>query len=153
MELMKEPNIAFTNWKPWSTRSRLSDCLDVPPDFDFGGLYLLAHFKDSEDVAHNSMASHLLPEVIYIGMSKRLTGRTQNHEKVARQYKSDATFLDRKCERLYFAHCELGFGWHSWDLSHGNLARVKLAFVQYVERKLIWEYAKKFNRLPSLNLK
>lgn len=151
MHGLKEPVIAFPRWKPWSNRPRLSDCVDIPSDFDFGGLYLFAHFQNSEHSALDNKASHLLAEVIYIGMSKRLTGRTQHHEKIARLYK--ANFEDRRCKSLYFAHCDFGLGWLPHDLTYGNLASAKLAFVQYAERKLIWEYAKQFGRLPSLNIK
>jgi len=145
---MNEPLVAFPQWTPWSKRPRLSDCLDVPDDFDFGGLYLFARFFPGAPAA-NLEASHLSPEVIYIGMSKRLTGRTQNHEKIARSYKTQ--FDDQKCQSLYYAHCDLGPGWSSWDLSHREGASVKRAYLQYAERKLIWEYARKFNRLPLLN--
>lgn len=151
MHILKEPAIAFSGWTPWLRRPRLSDCIDVPLNFDFGGLYLFAHFPNSKHTAVGAEASHLSPEVIYIGMSKRLTGRTQNHEKIARLYKTK--FADPQFEFLYLAHCELGLGWVSWDLTHKSLSSVKLAFIQYAERRLIWEYAKEFNRLPSLNVK
>lgn len=96
-------------------------------------------------------ASHLAPEVVYIGMSQRLIGRTQNHPKIGSLYK--AKFPDPRCEFLYFTHCDFGHGWTSWDLTHRSLSIVKSAFIQYIERKLIWEYAKQFNRLPALNVK
>lgn len=151
MHVLKDPIIVFPRWKPWSQRPRLSDCIDVPLNFDFGGLYLFAYFPNSKHSALDSAASHLLPEVIYIGMSKRLTGRTQHHEKISHLYKTK--FEDPQCKSLYFAHCDFGLGWLSHDLTHGNLASAKLAFVLYAERKLIWEYAKKFRQLPPLNIK
>ena len=151
MHKLEEPIIAFQKWQPWSKRPRLSDCVDVPPDFDLGGLYLFAHFSNTKEPAMNMDASHLLPDVIYIGMSQHLTGRTQSHKKISNLYKTK--FEDPQCEFLYFTHCDFGYGWHSRDLTHGSLARSKLAYVQYAERKLIWEYAREFNRLPSLNLK
>ena len=70
-------------------------------------------------------------------------------EPFTRSYKNK--FGDSQCELLYFTHCDFGLGWGSRDLTHRSLSRVKLAFIQYAERKLIWEYAKKFDRLPLLN--
>lgn len=148
---LKEPNISFPRWKPWSSRPRLSDCFDVPSGFDFAGLYLFAFFPSGEHSSLDEPASHLQSEVIYIGMSKRLIGRTQSHEKITRLYRG--RFQDPQCKFLYFAHCEFGHGWFSGDLSHGEYAAVKMAFVQYAERKLIWEYAERFKRLPVLNKK
>lgn len=125
--------------------------MDVPASFDVGGLYLFAHFPDNGSHPSIAMkASHMMSEVIYIGMSKRLTGRTQSHEKITRLYKTE--FKDMQCERLYFSHCDLGLGWGSWDLTHRDKSSVKLAFIRYAERKLLWEYAREFGRLPSLNM-
>jgi len=126
---MNEPLVSFLHWKPWSQRPRLSDCLDVPDNFDLGGLYLFARFPECPPAA-NLKASHLAPEVIYIGMSTRLTGRTQNHEKVARSYKTKFD-EDQKCQSLYYAHSDFGLGWSSWDLRDREGACAKRAYLQY----------------------
>lgn len=139
--MIKEPNIIFSKWRRWSHRHCLTEDFDVPRDFGILGIYLFASPEPTD-----SIKRHILSNVIYIGMSTHITRRLDKRHKAIRQYQE--IFNDPGEQQLYF--CEWQSPWTNWDIKKESGAE-QLAFVRYIERKLIWEYAKKFHRLPIFN--
>ncbi len=149
--MIKEPKISFASWKPWHSRNTTAthDPFDPPPDFDVSGIYLWAHFKNErQKKVDNNGQLHLNPNVIYIGQSKKVTRRLEGsrHEKI-KEYK--AQFEDDELKHLYFSLCYTE--WTSWDFQKKDLASVRYACLLYLERKLIWEFAKTYSNVPRLN--
>ena len=138
---MDEPIVHFSEWKKWIYRDRLSEEFDVPNDYGLLGVYLLAAPLPSDQELY-----HLAPEVIYIGMSSHVTKRLDKSHKAVRQYRDK--FGDTRIENLYYT--EWLSPWSNWDQNR-NIGQAQLAFIHYIERKLIWEYAKKHHGLPRLN--
>jgi hypothetical protein len=144
--------IKFCPWRHWSLRDTTKPDLpwDPPRNYDHGGVYLLAHFPKMPPSGDEwSDVKHLSDDVIYIGMSTRITGRLEgeNHSNVRKNYR--AKFGDRSLARLYFSNWFSD--WNSDELRRVGIGKAKTAYLHFVERKLIWEYAYKFERLPILN--
>jgi len=138
---MEDPEVCFSKWKKFIQREQLGGGNDVPDDFGLLGVYLLASLLPSDEKPH-----HLAPDVIYIGMSSHVTRRLDRSHHAVRQYKDDSG--DNYLDKLYYSD------WMSqWDNRKPNsdIGRAQLAFIYYIERKLIWEYAKKHQRLPMCN--
>lgn len=138
---MKEPELQFSKWRKWKYRDRLSDEFEVPEYFGLLGIYLLATPLPSLQTP-----SHLEPEVIYIGMSSHVTSRLDKSHKVVCQYRKE--YRDKNAENLFYSE------WLSpWSNLHHNtdIGKSQMAYIYYIERKLIWEYAKKYNKLPKFN--
>jgi hypothetical protein len=149
--MMNEPTIAFGAWKPWHSRDTTTsgDPFDPPPDFDVSGIYLWAHFKNQRQrKADKNGQLHLNPNVVYIGHSKTITRRLEGrrHEKV-KEY--EELFGDYELRHLYFSLCYAE--WTSWDFQELPLSRARRAGLLYIERKLIWDFAKTYSKVPVLN--
>ncbi len=151
--MIDEPQVTFPHWRSWNTRPSTSDnsLWATPKDYDLGGVYLLAHLPNTPDKNGPYTSSlHLNSDVVYIGMSTRITARLEGnrHEKVRDKYRRFCK--DPECEFLYYSiyyseDWSTLLGWTS------ELGRVKRAFLYFTERRLLWEYAKTFGRLPALN--
>ena len=152
---MVEPEITFSDWRPWDLRESTSnsDLLDFvapPKDFDIGGIYLLGRFRAPPVGSSTAKgARHLDENVVYIGMSTRITGRLEGskHEKVRQDYRK--LFADDKLQFLY--HTIWYSAWTTWQGWNSESGKVRKAFLLFSERRLIWEYARQFKRLPPLN--
>ncbi|GBE04685.1 hypothetical protein BMS3Abin10_00301 [bacterium BMS3Abin10] len=149
---IKEPDIIFLSWEPWHMRDSTAqrDPDDPPPNFDVSGIYLFAHFKKKprrEKIKNDKL--HLDPNVIYIGKSKRVTNRLEGkrHEKITKDYIE--IFNDKALEKLYYSLCHTG--WTTWDYRDGDYGKALNAGLLFFERKLIWEFAKKYRTIPILN--
>ncbi len=147
---MKPEDIYFISWDAWEKREKATWDCDVPTDFGLAGLYLLANFKDERDVTNESPPTHLDPNVIYIGVSDSPIHRLgSNSHGAVNRYK--AKFKDPSLSNLYCTH------WQSritnYELKNSESGEAKRTYFLYLERKLIWEYATRFNRLPALNRK
>jgi hypothetical protein len=142
---MSPNDIYFSEWTPWHLRDRIDPIDDTPTNFGLSGIYLLAHFNDPRKAKKFFRKFHLNPDVIYIGVSRSTIHRLGRHHKIVARYKSE--FFDSPLSKLY---CSV---WQSdvsnYDLTRGNT--VAEACLLHIERKLIWEYALAFNRLPALN--
>jgi hypothetical protein len=138
---MDEPEVYFSNWNKWKYRERLADDFDTPDDFGLLGVYLLAAQLPADQELH-----HLAPEVIYIGMSTHVTKRLDKTHKAVCEYRHE--FGDSKGEKLYYS--DWLSPWSNWN-QDDNLGQAQVAFIHYIERKLIWEYAKKHHALPRFN--
>lgn len=150
--MIKEPNISFVGWEPWYMRNTTASCdsFELPPDFDVSGIYLLAHFKNKKQKETNKGGQlHLNPHVIYIGQSRNITRRLEGsrHEKVEKEYKKQ--FKDNELKYLYFSICYTD--WTSWDFRNKELGSARSACLLYLERKLIWKFAKTYLKVPILN--
>ena len=130
--MIKEPKISFAEWKHWSLRHTTtpSDPFDPPKGFDVSGIYLLAHFRDDVQKVDNKRGLfHLNPNVIYIGQSKKVTGRLEGkrHEKVRIQYRKQ--FEDENMDRLYFA---LSYtDWSSYAFCEKDVGAARYACLLY----------------------
>ena len=138
---MEEPEVDFSKWRKFKNRDRLSEDFDVPDDFGLLGVYLLASPLPSDQELH-----HLAGEVIYIGMSSHVTKRLDRSHKAVRQYRDEIG--DDSVENLYYS--EWSSPWSNWD-QKSTIGQAQLAYIHYVERKLLWEYAKKHGGLPRFN--
>ena len=141
--MIKEPTVHFTDWRNWIARDRLADIKDIPKDFGVLGIYLLAAFESSDPPESESTARHLHPDVIYIGMSENVTKRVDKHHGAVHRYRQKSMY--NKTAKLYC--CDWQSQWTNFDKRPPELACIR-----YIERKLIWEFANMFNRMPEMNL-
>ena len=79
-------------------------------------------------------------------MSIHVTKRLDKSHEAVCQYQDE--FGDNRIDKLYYS--EWLSPWSKWD-QNSNIGQAQLAFIHYIERKLIWEYAKKHHRLPRFN--
>ena len=138
---MDEPKVYFSKWRKWIYRDRVSDNFDVPDNFGILGIYLLAAPLPSQNEI-----LHLAPEVVYIGMSSHVTRRLDKSHKAVQQYQKDSG--DNEAANLYYS--EWLSPWSNFD-ENTDIGKSRLAYIQYIERKLIWDFAKKYQRLPKSN--
>ncbi len=138
---MDEPKVCFSKWRKYILRDRLSEESDVPKDYGLLGVYLLAPPFPSDNGLY-----HLSPEVICIRMSRLITQRLEKYHKAISKYKKESR--DFSLKNLYYT--EWLSPWSNWN-QYDDSGQVKLAFIHFTERKLIWEYAKRHHRLPKYN--
>nr|WKF58243.1 hypothetical protein HUO10_002741 [Paraburkholderia busanensis] len=144
---MDIPQIIFDDWSRWNDRGRPSHEIDdVPSDFGCLGLYLLAT-SDVDSHTGAGSAKHLHPGVLYIGMSTHVDRRLERYHSAVRAYRREQD--DRTCQRLRFS------AWRSeWSMyARPGIAKpvVEIAALKLYERALLYEFARKYGRLPPLN--
>ena len=121
----------------------------LPPDSP--GVYLLARFTSHPP----RVASHLQREVIYIGqtlrtMSIRLREFDRSAFKKLNGHSGGWNFSE------IFMHSKKGLcpKWlHVSFMELGNSTDEETTYVKYLERKMIWEYARKWKQTPQCNKK
>jgi hypothetical protein len=137
-----EPQIAVSPWTPWAERESVYSTdwgWEHDHSLEYGGVYVLGHFTKPPAA---SQQPHLDEEVIYIGMTSRLRSRPrQQHNKIKNEYRK--RFSDESLSDLYLALYAM------IDCFHIN--EPCAAFLAFYERKLIWQYAQRWGRLPILN--
>jgi hypothetical protein len=149
---IKEPKISFGRWEPYYLRGATTSYdpfVGLPPEFDVSGIYLWAHFKNKRQKEANKDGNlHLNRNIVYIGKSRKITRRLEGsrHEKV-NEYRKQFNDPSLKC--LYYSICYTD--WTTWDFQKKNLGRALNACLLYIERKLIWEFAKTYSDIPILN--
>ena len=136
----------FDPWRRWRLRERLSDELDVPREFGILGLYLLATSEVCVSNHAHSDLLHINSNVIYIGMSKHVTQRLEKHHGAVHRYRQETD--DTTAE--YLMYSQWMSPWTTYRVADPKSSRY-FAYVRYLERKLIWEYARDFDRLPRFN--
>ena len=147
MGAIQEPSIHFSDWQPWGMRERVAHTIEVPKHFGVLGIHLLAVQKDPPKGGSGvSEHRHLDQKVIYIGMSRHVTQRLERHHSVVGRYRSESH--DPSAKHLSFANWQSP--WSSYSPADPAM-QVPLAYVRYVERKLLWEFVKCFSRLPTFN--
>jgi hypothetical protein len=144
-----EPTLTFSGWRAWALRGDTRREFDVPQEYDLPGIYLFAHSKSG--APKEGKAIYASPAVIYIGVSKQTTIRMQggNHRTAVKAYREK--FGDPTCKQLYFACGTLDALWSNWSLDNTDDGKAKMAYLLYLERKVIWEHVKQTGRLPRLN--
>ena len=144
MKKIKEPNIKFTYWTKWSKRNLL-------PEVEFPGVYILARF----DRVPKGRANTKAKQIIYIGETcdKTLKERWYQFNRSAFNNKpghsgGETYFLEYGDNgyNLYVAAFPLSDEFPDSDVIRDRkLAKeIRSLFIRYVERKLIWNYAKKW---------
>lgn len=136
--MIKDIQPKFSPWR------RLAEA-DVE---ECGGVYLLAHFESAPPTEVDPIAK----EIVYVGETcgQGLRKRLKQFAKSAR----DGRFAHAG-GRNYFAI----FKGIRKDLFVATFSppdlpsKVEPAFIRYVERKLIWEYARKWEAMPLCNRK
>ena len=139
---MSLPDIVFSKWTRWNDRTTLNEV-------DYPGIYVLAHFK-THPVGD---ADPLAQEVIYIGETcdQLLRVRWNQFHRCAFEGKRGHSggmtywrvFGGKGGENLFVAAFPVG-----------NLDdQIRPLFIRHVERKLILEYALKWDAPPKCNRK
>ena len=150
-ELIDEPKIVFHSWESWEKRPTTFDpTYHVPRWFDMPGLYFLARFNPTDILpnAKEEAALHLNPQVVYIGASTRVAHRLEGKRHATVNKKYVDMFHDSKFKELFLSICYLE--WRNLSF-RGDKGQVKRAYLYHAERKLIWDFAKKYK--PSSTAK
>ncbi|MBI5561001.1 MAG: hypothetical protein HY883_06985 [Deltaproteobacteria bacterium] len=139
---MKVPTLRFTQWQRWDGRNSLEGN-DLP------GVYLLAHFSKVQ----SGRAKRLCGEIVYIGetCANTLKGRWQQFERSAFKGKGGHsggwTYRQKikgKKNILYVAYfpvdCRLN-------------EEVRPIYIRHIERRLIWDFTRKWGKPPRCNTK
>ena len=139
---MKLPKIVFSGWTRWADRTAI-DNIDAP------GIYILAQFKKPPI----GNADPQVQDIIYIGETcdRTLKKRWDNFHHAAFQgikgiHSGGETYreiVNDNGDNLYVAAFPVN------ELS----PQLRPLFIRYVERKLIWEYALKWDVAPKCNKK
>lgn len=135
------PKIEFTKWEHWKDRLSLIKGTNCP------GVYLLAQFKTkpARKINPNSKA------IIYIGETcASLKRRWRQFDRAAfhgeHGHSGGLTYREiygDNGKRLYVS---------VFPVRYSNI-KLRSLFIRYVERKLIWEFAKKWGCAPKCNRK
>ncbi len=139
---LEEPELKFRPWVLWSNRSDLVD----PPDdcedgSDYPGLYILGHFKSAPHPSSPAIASG--KQTVYIGQTKNIRNRPIRCHNKRTLYSEK--YADWSLRHLYVA---------IWDIAQWfDVSEPQKAFLAYAEKKLIWEYARRWGCRPPLNLR
>lgn len=135
------PRVSFSTWTRWTERYSL-------PQIDQPGVYLLARFRGVPPEA----ADPLDEAVIYIGESTDRTIQNRFYE------------FHRSAFEAKFGHSA---GWTYASCFEDKGVRLFVAvfpvivedpvvrsnFIRYIERKLIWDYVRRWRRPPRCNTK
>jgi hypothetical protein len=140
--VIKEPPITFTPWTAWPDRKLVKNA-HLP------GVYLLALFDDAPPRNADSISR----ELVYIGATadNSLMHRWQQFHRAAFEGKpghsGGLTFHEiygdesEYTSRLYI----------SAFVPEGLSRELRTLFILYVERKLLWEYARRWEAPPICN--
>lgn len=139
--LLKEPPISFSPWTRWAERGAVKNA-HLP------GVYLLALFDEPPP----RQVDPLLEDIIYVGETTEgsLLGRWQQFNRAAFEGKPGhsggliyhETFGDTG-ENLYVAAF----------IPEGLSREMRSLYIRYIERKLVWEWARYQEGPPICNVK
>ena len=136
---------SFSQWVPWSQRYSLTDC-------DHPGLYLLRRF----DADPTTMPGPMDAELVYIGITcdQTLTKRWYQFNRSAYERKNGHsggwTFNSLYCGNgTAETHPWLYVSCLPVHLEEPELS----AYIQFVERWLIWEHVQRYGKMPACNTK
>ena len=130
----------FTAWTRWEERDSFRGT-ELP------GIYLLAHFRS----APRGRANPLAKEIVYIGETcSTLCRRWYQFDRSAFRLKDGHSggwtyreHYPRRRHHLYVAAFTV----------HGVDTAVQPYFIRYIERKLLWDYIRKWGKPPKCNRK
>ena len=135
----REPAVRFCPWTPWPRRNEITNS-HLP------GVYLLATW-DTEPPAQTDPRSEAL---IYVGETteQSLQGRWQQFDRAAFESRPGHTaglayrdILADDGESLYVATF----------VPEGLRRDLRTLFIRYIERRLLWEWARRHGEPPMLN--
>jgi hypothetical protein len=136
---------SFSQWVPWSERYSLKDC-------DHPGLYLLRRF-DIETTTHPGPMD---AELLYIGVTcdRTLKKRWYEFNRSAYERKNGHsggwTFNSLYCgNQIVESHPWLYVSCLPVYLEEPKLS----AYIQFIERWLIWEHVQRYAKMPACNIK
>ena len=138
---MPDPPIHFSPWTQWADRAAIRNS-HLP------GVYLLARFETPPPRQVEALAA----EVVYIGEvhDNSLLGRWQQFHRAAFEGKAGhaggLAYGDRIGDdgaSLYVAAF----------VPEGLTRAMRALYIRYVERKLVWEYASRWDAPPLCNVK
>jgi len=137
---MEMPQIKFSEWFQWNKRTEI-DNVDLP------GVYILAKFKE----VPKGNADTVDKNIIYVGETCKQTLKKRWY-----QFNNSA-FRDKAGHSGGWSY-ESTFGDKGDDLYVAALPvelpdNLRHLFIRYIERKLILEFALKYNLQPKLNKK
>jgi hypothetical protein len=139
--MTREPEVSVNGWHAWKNSGLAYSTnfeWEREQEHQYAGAYVLGHFKDAP-VANKD--PHTDEGVFYIGMTEHLESRPRlRHEKIDEYRKR---FADPSLEYLYIAVYAM--------LDCFRIRAPHSAYLRYLERKLIWEYAQIWGKLPLLN--
>jgi len=146
---MKIPKIVFSKWIRWPDRRKIRNS-NQP------GVYLIAIFKNLPP----KKANLLDKEIIYVGETcgntprgRKLTKRWCDFNRSALTGKKGHSGGQR-CRgicRTQFSNMYVTA--FPVPISEMKEQMVRNSFIRYVERRIIWGYTYKYNRLPYCNTK
>ena len=148
---MEIPEISFSNWMKWFERST-SKCINNP------GVYILAHFNKEPPVEK----TNLVQEVIYIGITGRYTRNSKESSKPTLKKRLD-TFNEVALKKTKNNHAggkeyRKKFPNKNGDDLYVAVFPVEIpnkillsTYIQFIERKLIYEYVNSWTDLPACN--
>ncbi len=137
--MLREPPVAFTPWPPWAERSQVKNA-HLP------GVYLLGKWEGTPP-SHVDPLSH---DVVYIGAVAEgsLMGRWQQFHRAAFEGKPGHT--GGLAYREAFG--DEGEDLHVSAFAPEGLSReMRTVFILYLERRLMWDWARKWEGLPICN--
>ena len=138
---MKDLDIVFSRWKQWNERTALEG-------IKYPGVYILARFKDRVPRIVRPRAER----IIYIGETcdNTLRGRLRQFNRSAfenkRGHSGGHTYRELFGDRGRILHVAI-FPVSKLD------GELRPLFIRYVERKLIWDYSKRWGAAPICNKK
>jgi hypothetical protein len=136
---MKVPNVTFSHWTKWDEHTSLNGG-------QFPGVYLLAHFV----VTPVGKAKPQAKQIVYIGetCNNSLIGRLRQFNRSAFQGKSGHS--GGSTYRQAFGCLGSNLYVAVFPVKGLNKELCSL-FIRYVERKLIWEFGRKWGDAPKCN--
>jgi len=138
---MQDPEIIFSHWTRWIERTSLKGIRSP-------GVYLLTHF----DVAPAGRANPRAEQIVYIG-------ETCNNSLMRRWRQFNRSAFEGKFGHSGGRTYRQVFGGQGDSLYiaafpvEGLDEEIRSLFIRYVERKLIWEFARKWSAAPRCNRK
>ena len=135
------PQIEFSTWFAWSQRNDLPGCR-LP------GVYALGHFRR----APKGVADPLGRRVEYIGQScgqGGVIGRLKLFERAAQTGRANHSG-GRTYHRTYGGISD-GLCVAAFTVPEFASVEVRNAFIQHVERELIWKFSIAHGQLPTCN--
>ncbi len=135
---MKEPVVQFTNWVNWKEQRSL-------PGLDKPGLYMMAHGE-----LMRGAADPLDKQIVYIGetCNNTLQGRWHQFHRSAIQGKNGHTAGTIYHETFGDDQSRLFVAAFPVEISDDTTAAF---FIRYLERKLVWDYIRKWSKHPVCN--
>ncbi len=143
-QIVDDPEIQLSHWQHWTHRTSIELVRTSP------GLYVLAQF--SGEAVPIGPADPLAKQVIYIGETcdNSLMGRWQQFAGSA--FKGRPGHSGGESYRREIG--DQGEGLYVAAMPVKKLdENIRPLFIRYVERKIIWEFAKKWGKAPLCNLK